>query len=160
VATAGKARSEVEGRGGPQHSASVEDRRRRAMSSSTTSPTTPAAIALNTPGEVVRARSRPARRTPMPRSSFLAHPQENRRARERVGSWSFNGIFSGRRAAVRLSVKTSDVTTEESSDLLAAWPHTDPTLRKGSAGVAMIGGMDTEVVQLHTGTVLSLISLK
>jgi hypothetical protein len=57
-------------------------------------------------------------------------------------------------------LKTSDVTTEESSDLLAAWPHTDPTLRKGSAGVAMIGGMDTEVVQLHTGTVLSLISLK
>ena len=52
------------------------------------------------------------------------------------------------------------VTTEESSDLSAAWPDTDPTLRKGSARGRVIGGMDTEVVQLRTGTVLSLISLK
>lgn len=31
---------------------------------------------------------------------------------------------------------------------------------RAAPGVAMIGGMDTEVVQLRTGTVLSLISLK
>jgi len=31
---------------------------------------------------------------------------------------------------------------------------------RATPGVAMIAGMDTEVVQLRTGTVLSLISLK
>jgi hypothetical protein len=37
------------------------------------------------------------------------------------------------------------------SDLLGAWPHTDPILRKASPGVAMMGGMYTEVVQLRAG---------
>jgi hypothetical protein len=39
----------------------------------------------------------------------------------------------------------------ESSDLLGAWPHTDPTLRKGIARGRDDGGWDTEVVPLRAG---------
>jgi hypothetical protein len=112
-----------------QHSASVEDRRRGAMSSSTTSPTT---------GQHRRlSRSTLQARWCAPvRGLLVKHPCQDRpslrilkKTEERV-----NASVAGRSTAYSVAGGLRyAVTTEESSDLLAAWPHTDPTLRKGSA---------------------------